>query len=197
MNRRSVPVALLLAPALGFALTALSIAAPLSESKDPRSPRTERQIAEREGEFELLSTFWPAPGAEPIVTRQRARRSLILNGRVLRLDVVPLAADFDDLRPGQALPATGFFGTGLEGYDESTGESWYVWTDTSATGVAVLTGRSSSDGGTYRGTTPTASGPKALRVEVRRDGRKEIHTYHLGEGESAHEMLELRYVPLR
>lgn len=153
-------------------------------------------LAARVGDFQLTSTFWPAPDAQAVVTRQRARRSLILGNRVLQLEVIPIGAHFAGADETSRL-AEGFFGTGLEGYDESTDTWWYVWTDTSTTGVAVLHGSGPVAGGSYLGTTPTPAGPQPLRVEIAEDGADEVHTYWLGEGDSTHRMLELRYEPTR
>lgn len=147
-----------------------------------RPGESHRALESLAGDYDLVSTFWSAPGAEPEISRLPASRRVILGGRALRLDVGP--------------DAGGFVGTGLMGHDNQTGRTWYVWTDTSTTGLSLLDGTVDARGaGTLEGETPTPFGRSPLRVEIRHEGDVEIHDYYLPHpgGEAAFRMLELRY----
>lgn len=138
-------------------------------------------LASLAGEFELTATFWPAPGAPAEVSTLPARRELALDGRVLRLEVGP--------------DAGGFRGSGLMGYDNVAGAFWYVWTDTSTTGLTSLEGKLDGAGtGTLAGPTATPFGPAPLRVESRFEGGVEVHDHFVpDQAGGEHRMLELRY----
>ncbi len=138
-------------------------------------------LASLAGSYTLTATFWAEPAAAPQVSELPARRELILGGRALRLEVGP--------------SARGFLGTGLMGFDNVDDSFWYVWTDTSTTGVSSLDGRLGKRGeGILEGQTPTPSGATPLRVEIRFDGAIEIHDHYVSDGGGGeHRMLELRY----
>ena len=138
-------------------------------------------LAELAGDFELTATFWPEPGASADVSILPARRELLLGGRALRLEVGP--------DPG------GFRGHGLMGFDNVDGAFWYVWTDTSTTGLTRLSGRLDGGGsGLLEGPTPTPFGAVPLRVEIRFEGGVEIHDHYVPAADGGeHRMLELRY----
>lgn len=149
-----------------------------------RTPGAEHELlAGLAGELELTSRFWLDPAGEPELSVLPARRRMILDGRVLELEAGP--------------DAGGFRGRGMMGFDNTTGRYWYVWTDTSATGVATLTGELAEDGsGELSGMRPTAFGPAPLRIEIRREGGVEVHDYfEPGAGGGEVRFLELRYQP--
>ena len=166
-------------------MSALGLAAVSAAAAAARAPSAEHAVLVRlAGEYTLTARFRPAPGDEPIVSHLPARRSLILDGRVLWLEVGP--------------DSWGFRGTGLMGYDVAERRFWYVWTDTSTTGIASLQGSLELDGaGRFEGTRPTPEGPTPLRVEIRREGRGEAHDYFVPAGRGdEHRYLELRYEPV-
>lgn len=137
-------------------------------------------LATLAGAFELTASFWPDPTAPPEVSELPARRQLILGGRALSLEVGP--------------DAGGFRGSGLMGFDNQAGSFWYVWTDTSTTGLSSLTGTLDAGGaGTLEGVTPTPFGPAALRVEIRFEGSEEIHDHYVPGPDGEVRLLELRY----
>lgn len=147
-----------------------------------RTPGTGHEtLARLAGSYDLTATFWPEPGAAPEVSQLPSRRELILGGRALRLEVGP--------------DADGFRGSGLMGFDNVAESFWYVWTDTSTTGMSSLTGRLGAAGsGTLEGETPTPFGAAPLRVEIRFDGVEEVHEHYVPNGSGGeHRMLELRY----
>ncbi len=139
-------------------------------------------LAARAGEYRLTVKFWPVPDGEPQVSTLDTRRRMILKGRVLQSEVGP--------------DGSGFEGTGMTGFDEATGRFWYVWTDTSSGGVSVLEGTLHDRGGTLEGTQSTPRGPSPLRVEIRREGSREVHDYWVpGEDGRTVRSLELTFVP--
>lgn len=140
-------------------------------------------LCTRTGDYRLTSRFWYAPGSDPETSRLPATRESILGGRVIRLEVGP--------------DARGFRGSGMSGFDNTTREHWYVWTDNLTTGVATLRGTLDADGtGSLRGTRPTPYGPAPVEIVIELDGDAEIHTYY---GPSGHggraRFMELRYEP--
>lgn len=136
------------------------------------------------GQYTLTARFWPDPRSEPVESQLPARRSLILEGRVLQIEVGP--------------DARGFRGTGLMGYDEGEERFWYVWTDTSTTGVSFLEGSLDPSGaGRLEGSRPTPGGRAPLRIQIRRRGLSEVHEYRTpAEPDGEVRYLELRYDPL-
>ena len=160
------------------ALSLILLAAPTTAGDRATAHETLAALA---GDFVLTSTFWPEPGAPPEISELPARREPALDGRALRVDVGP--------------DAGGFLGSGLMGFDDHDGRYWYVWTDTSAHGVATLRGDLDALGsGSFEGVTPTPYGPTPLRVEIRFDGAEEVHDYFVpGRSGGEVRMLELRY----
>lgn len=126
-------------------------------------------LAAMAGHYSLRSTVWFSPEADPVATELTATRSVVLAGRVLELQVEGLAEANEP-----------FEGRGFTGYDTSLGQHWYVWMDTTGTGVAVLYGRLAADGtGQLVGsvTNRIAGQSTPLRIQIRRDGNAEIHDY--------------------
>ncbi|WP_083800477.1 DUF1579 family protein [Erythrobacter sp. SD-21] len=165
-----------------FFAVIFSAAMPADQSIEARSSsdsRTEQYppaltsehsaLAEQEGEFSLQSRYWSSQEAEPIVTRLNAQRRMVLGNRVLELVV---SSD-----PGSDYP---YQGRGLTGFDTSLNKHWYIWMDTTSTGVALLYGSLSQDStGVLEGsvTNRTQGVETPLRIEIRRQGSREIHEY--------------------
>lgn len=144
-----------------------------------------RALADLVGELALEARFWATreqSESAPELTRQRARRRLILDGRVLELSVGSIEQD-------------GFAGHGLLGFDRRTGEHWYAWTDTTTTGLERYRGRLEADGsGWLEGARETPAGRERVRVEIRLEEGVEIHDYFARpDGEKPWRFLELRY----
>lgn len=143
-------------------------------------------LRDMEGVYSLKSRLWLSPNDDPIVTHLAAKRSISLNGYVLDLTV-----------NGRSESAYEFEGRGFTGFDTSTSQHWYVWMDTTSTGIATLHGTLSEDGsgtlyGSVTGRRPGISTP--LRIEVRRDGSSEIHDYFSpGDDGKEWQWLELTY----
>ncbi|WP_298017279.1 DUF1579 family protein [Parasphingopyxis sp.] len=147
-------------------------------------------LAAMAGRYTLSSTVWFSPDVDPVDTELAATRSIVLGGRVLELHVEGLAEVND-----------AFEGRGFTGYDTSLQQHWYVWMDTTGTGVATLHGRLAADGtGQLEGsvTNRIVGQSTPLRVQIHREGNAEIHDYFSPDmgGEEARWM-RLVYRPLR
>lgn len=138
------------------------------------------------GDYSLQSRLWVSPESEPIVTQLTAHRSMSLIDHVLELTVT-----------GSSESNYPFQGRGFTGFDTSLDQHWYVWMDTTSTGVALLFGTLAEDGtGTLTGNiTGRRRGiATSLRIEVRREGSAEIHDYYSpGDDGEEWKWLELAY----
>ncbi len=85
-------------------------------------------LATAVGEYDVAVRSWDAPGAPPSDETGSARRSMILDGRVL-------VEQFQGSMHGMA-----FTGHGMVGYDNVTGKWWQTWNDSMSTGVMLSQG---------------------------------------------------------
>ena len=85
-------------------------------------------LASQAGTYELKITSWHEPGGPPMVEAGTAKRTVMLDGRVL----------IEDL--SSSMMGTPFVGHGMSGYDNVTGKYWSTWTDSMSTGLMVSEG---------------------------------------------------------
>lgn len=140
------------------------------ESRGDGLSQEHAHLSEMAGAYSLRSRLWFSPNSEPVVTNLAARRLMGLQGRVLQLDV-----------EGSSESDYPFEGRGFTGFDRALGSHWYIWMDTTSTGVATLYGTLATDGtghlnGRVTNRQPDNSTP--LRIEIRREGNSEIHDYY-------------------
>jgi hypothetical protein len=80
------------------------------------------------GTYSVKMKNWHEPGAAPMEETGTARRSMILDGRVL-------VEQFTGTMMGST-----FTGHGMTGYDNTTGKYWSTWMDSMSTGLMVSEG---------------------------------------------------------
>jgi hypothetical protein len=80
------------------------------------------------GEYTITVTSYPAPGADPMVSRGTASRKMIMGGRHL-----------EEIVRSSFMGQT-FEGRGVTGFNNITGTWWGTWIDNMSTGVAVSHG---------------------------------------------------------
>jgi hypothetical protein len=88
------------------------------------------------GDYDLKIKSFPAPGAPPMEEAGKAKRSMVLGGRVLVEDVE------------STMMGMPFTGHGMRGYDNASGKYWSTWNDTLGTGVMVSEGTCDAQGKT-------------------------------------------------
>lgn len=94
------------------------------------------------GEWRTTTRAWVAPGAEPIVTDGKARKSWDLDGRFIREELAGSS------------PVGPYTGVGYLGFDNASKLYQGVWLSSMSTGMITYTGSMSDDGKTLtaRGT---------------------------------------------
>jgi hypothetical protein len=85
-------------------------------------------LAAMAGEYEIKVKSWHAAGSPPQEDRGTARRTMILEGRVL-------SEEISSTMMGQP-----YAGRGLTGYNNVTGKYWSTWNDNMSTGIVVTEG---------------------------------------------------------
>lgn len=88
------------------------------------------------GEWRTTTRAWVAPGAEPIVTEGKARKSWDLDGRFLREELAGTS------------PVGPYTGVGYLGFDNASKQYQGVWLSSMSTGMITYTGAMSDDGKT-------------------------------------------------
>jgi hypothetical protein len=86
------------------------------------------------GEWDLVSTWWSQPGAEPEESKATAKAEWILNGNFVQETVTGMMGD---------QPFTGF---SIIGYDNFREEYVSIWIDEMSTGFYLSRGTCSEDG---------------------------------------------------
>ncbi len=86
------------------------------------------------GEWDIQTTAWMQPGAEPVITKNSAKAELILGGRFLK-------TKFKGTMFGQP-----FEGLQIVGYDNSQKKYITFWIDSSSTGFFLLSGTRDESG---------------------------------------------------
>lgn len=159
---------------------------PPAESERVAAPGPEHEaLARHAGSFELTSRYWHTPDADPDVSQLRAERVAAQGNRVLLHSI--------ESAPG----SWPFAGNGMSGFDRASGEHWYVWADTTTTGVTVARGKLRADGtGILAGTTtnmvPGQQSP--IRIAIHREDEREVHSYLVPESGRWRRVVELSYV---
>jgi Protein of unknown function (DUF1579) len=87
-----------------------------------------QSLASTAGTYTVKMKNWHEPGAGPTEETGTAKRSMILDGRVL-------VEQFTGTMMGSA-----FTGHGMTGYDNATGKYWSTWMDSMSTGLMVSEG---------------------------------------------------------
>jgi hypothetical protein len=126
-------------------------------------------LADTAGSYKLTITMWHAPGAPPETTEGTAERTMTLGGRVLEEKVA------------SSMMGAPFEGLGRTGYDNVRKTYWSTWTDSMSTALSVMHGTIAEDGSsTFEGefVDPPTGGTKAVRIEGRMDGDKEVLEFY-------------------
>lgn len=92
------------------------------------------ELAKTVGSYDLAIKHWQAPGAEPVVEKGTATRTMVLGGRVM-------VEDMSSTMMGQP-----FTGHGMHGYDNVTGKHWSTWNDSMSTGLMTSEGSCDANG---------------------------------------------------
>ena len=129
------------------------------------------------GEWRTTTRAWVAPGAEPIVTDGKARKSWDLDGRFIREELAGSS------------PVGPYTGVGYLGFDNASKQYQGVWLSSMSTGMITYTGTMSDDGKTLtaRGTEgdPISGGTLEFEMTLTIDSPNQ-HTlafWYLIEGE--------------
>lgn len=127
-------------------------------------------LAEMAGTWNVESTMWMEPGAEPTTSEGTVEREMILGGRVLR-------ETFSGTAMGQP-----FEGVAHVGYDNVTGTWWNAWTDNMTTGLSTGEGECADDHSqctwTLTGSDPMTGGTSSFRIEIEYGDDQETHSFY-------------------
>jgi len=109
-----------------------------------------RQLSGFAGQWRVEQSFWPSPGAEPVVEHGVAVFKMVLGGRHLEQDL-------------QIRSSTPFQGLGFTGFDNVSRKYYASWMDTNFTDVLVLRGDfdAASNTYTFKGGMPDPAKPGA------------------------------------
>ena len=128
------------------------------------------KLAQAVGKWQVTTTMQMDTSAPAEVTAGSAERRMILGGRVME-------ETFRGTMMGQP-----YEGYGISGYDNLRKEFWGTWNDTASTGLYVMRGnldpakgRLVMEGDT---TDPMSGNPMKLRIEMHRDGEREVHEFY-------------------
>lgn len=130
-------------------------------------------LGEMAGTWNVESTMWMEPGADPMVTEGTVEREMILGGRVLR-------ETFSSTMMGQP-----FEGVAHMGYDNVTGTYWVTWIDNMSTALYTGEGECNEERTLC---TFELSGPDPMTGEVMSFGAETEY----GENEETHTHVEER-----
>lgn len=117
-----------------------------------------RMLASEAGDYEVKVKNWTEPGAPPVEEAGSAKRTMILDGRVMV-----------ETYHGTML-GTPFTGQGMTGYDNVSGKYWSTWTDSMSTGIMVSEGTCDAKMAcSYTGSwnDPITKGPVTARIASR------------------------------
>lgn len=145
-----------------------------------------RALQSMVGNYDLTIKSWHSPGGEPSTDTGTAKRTMILDGRVLLEEV-------SSQMMGQA-----FNGYGLHGFNNITGKYWATWNDSMTTGLMVSEGTCDADKScTFTGTFHDAitKQPVTARMTTRwADANTEIfEMYGPGPDGKEGKMMEITY----
>jgi hypothetical protein len=87
-----------------------------------------KDLASMAGTYDLKIKSWDGSGGPPMEETGTAKRSMILDGRVLTEEVK------------STMMGAPFVGHGMMGYDNTTGKYWSTWNDTMMTGLMTTEG---------------------------------------------------------
>jgi Protein of unknown function (DUF1579) len=85
-------------------------------------------LASAAGNYTVVSRNWSAPDAKPSEDKGTAKRSMVLDGRVM-------VEEFTG-----AMTGAPFRGQGMMGFDNVSGKYWSTWLDSMSTGLFVSEG---------------------------------------------------------
>lgn len=105
------------------------------------------------GRFDVRTTFWPAPGADPMTMEGTSEARWIMDGRVLE-------QKFKGSFMGQP-----FEGTGFSGYDNVKKQYWATWMDSMSTGFFLTHGSVDGNTWSYSGMMPDPVTGKDVRSD--------------------------------
>ncbi|HKY31364.1 MAG TPA: DUF1579 domain-containing protein [Candidatus Polarisedimenticolia bacterium] len=116
-------------------------------------------LAATAGDYDLKIKSWHEPGGPAMEDTGTAKRTMILDGRVLVEEV------------SSSMMGMPFTGRGMTGYDNVTGKYWSTWTDSMSTGIMVSQGTCDAAGKncTFTGSwnDPVKKGPVTARMTTR------------------------------
>lgn len=105
------------------------------------------------GKFQVKTTFWPAPGADPLTMDGTSETRWIMDGRVL-----------EQKFKGSFMGAP-FEGTGFNGYDNVKKQYWATWMDSMSTGFFLTHGSLEGSTWSYSGMMPDPVTGKDVRSD--------------------------------
>ena len=117
-----------------------------------------KRLAAEAGTYEAKVKSWTEPGGPPMEETGSAKRSMILDGRIMM-------EEFSGTMMGMP-----FTGIGMTGYGNVTGNYWSTWMDSMSTGMMASKGTCDADGScTFTGSwnDPIKKGPVTVRVITR------------------------------
>jgi hypothetical protein len=143
-------------------------------------------LAERVGDYEVTAKSWQDPGAPPVEEKGTARRTMIMDGRIM-------VETYNGTMQG-----TPFTGQGMTGYDNVSGKWWSTWNDSMSTGIMMSQGTCDAKMVcTFTGSwnDPITQGPITARMTSRPEGAGTEIFEMYGPGPDGKEikMMELTY----
>ena len=145
-----------------------------------------KELAGLVGRWDVVATFWPAPGAPPQTSKGISEMSLLLDGRYLLESFT------------SPMPERVFQGMGITGYDNLKRKVVSVWIDTMGTGLMVSEGTRDASGVLHTvGTTPDPVAGKDKTVKGREwtaaDGIRHHEMWEAGPDGKDYRTMEILY----
>ncbi len=150
----------------------------------PGEPHEE--LARFDGEWDVVSKFWMAPGQEPMASTGASKNKMILGGRYS-------LQKYESTFMGKP-----FNGLGITGYDNVTKEYQSVWMDDMSTAIMFGTGKELEDGSVeivMKYTDPMDGKDKAMRSVSRwlEDGSTVFEMFGPGPDGKEYKTMEMVY----
>ena len=116
-----------------------------------------KMLAKGSGNWKMKSSFWMAPGGEPMVTEATATGEMVMDGRYLLSKV-----------KGNMMGMP-FDGMSLEGYDNAAKLFMSTWIDNMGTGIMFMTGKWDETAKTIRYTGKAVDPMTGNWIDIRQD----------------------------
>ena len=142
-------------------------------------------LAKSVGDWKVTTTFWQAPGTEPMVSEGTAKYEMILGGRYLQ-------STHNGISWGMEMN-----GISLTAYDNTTKEFINTWIDNMGTGIAISKGQYDKETNTltFKGTMvdPMSQQEVEFKQVIKNvDDNTQMYEIYMLDGENEFKMMEMK-----